>query len=315
MPRVEREENARLAHDLRQSENGDRREPNRHDRTEHRAHAPRSELLEHEKPAQDRDRNWNDEMLERRRRDRHTFDGAEHRDRRRDDPVAVQECSAEETEDDQDPAALHVGLSALLLENERHQRENAALAAVVRTHDEDDVLHRDDEHEHPHDERQHAEDVLGRGRQREFFRGEALLQRVERARADVAVDDAERSQREEREALTGGMFFDVLSLWDRRMKTAGGGSGRRQNVGSRLAGRRLRPFWRRFFRGFGAARLRSHVETAGPSRLEHKMSGAMNDAPPRTQKWVAAVRPRPILKFSVSTEGVQRPSAEFSTTS
>ena len=49
----------------------------------------------------------------------------------------------------------------LLLEDQRHQRENPTFTAVVGAHDEDDVLHRDDEHEQPDDERENPVDVLG----------------------------------------------------------------------------------------------------------------------------------------------------------
>ena len=80
-----------------------------------------------------------------------------------------------------------------LLPHQRHEREDPALAAVVGAHDEREVLERDDEGQRPEHEREHAEDVLVRGRHA-VRPGEALLQRVERARPDVAVDDAERPQ-------------------------------------------------------------------------------------------------------------------------
>ena len=58
------------------------------------------------------------------------------------------------------------------------------------------------ERQRPEDQRQHAEHVVAR--RRDAVRAvEALAQRVERAGADVAVDDAERSQSEKSEIPPG----------------------------------------------------------------------------------------------------------------
>ena len=60
------------------------------------------------------------------------------------------------------------------------------------------IFDRDDDHQRPEHERQHSEDMLGVDHL-EFVRValERLAQRVERAGADVAVDDAERAEREQ----------------------------------------------------------------------------------------------------------------------
>ena len=72
---------------------------------------------------------------------------------------------------------------------EREEREDAALAAVVGPHDEGQVLDRDHHRERPEDERQDAEEVLVRRRDA-VLAIDALAERVERARSDVAEDDA-----------------------------------------------------------------------------------------------------------------------------
>ena len=54
---------------------------------------------------QDDDRQRNDEPLERRRRDVQPFDRAEHGDRRRDHPVAVEERRAEQSQRDEESCA------------------------------------------------------------------------------------------------------------------------------------------------------------------------------------------------------------------
>jgi hypothetical protein len=83
---------------------------------------------------------------------------------------------------------------------EREQREHAALAPVVEAQDEGDVLERHDEHDRPEDQRQHAVDVRVADRKRMRAR-ERLLERVQRAGADVAEYHADRAERERGEAV------------------------------------------------------------------------------------------------------------------
>ena len=119
------------------------------------------------------------------------LDRAEHRDGRRDHAVAVEQRGAEDAQQHQRASAR--APAWLARRQQRGQREDAALAVVVGAHDEREVLDRDDQHQRPEDERQDAEHVrLGR---RDRVRSEeALAHRVERAGADVAVDDAERAE-------------------------------------------------------------------------------------------------------------------------
>jgi len=73
----------------------------------------------------------------------------------------------------------------------------AALAVVVGAHDERHVLDRHDERDRPEHERDHSvhvrQDVVWTG---VVIRREDRLQRVQRARPDVAEDDAERAERQ-----------------------------------------------------------------------------------------------------------------------
>src|SRR5581483_9598568 len=82
--------------------------------------------------------------------------------------------------------------------HERHQREDASLSAVVGAHDEDEILERDDDRQRPEDQREDADDVLA-SRRYAMVWIEALTQRVQRARADVAVDHSQRREREREE--------------------------------------------------------------------------------------------------------------------
>jgi hypothetical protein len=148
-----------------------------------------------EEPDDDGQAQRDDEVLEPRRRDREALHRAEHRDGRGDDAVAVEERRPEEPEHEQELAPP----PCLLPADEREQGEDAALAAVVGPHHEGEVLHDHDAHERPEHQRQHAEDVLGGGRHA-VGPGEALLERVQRARADVAVDHPERAEGEPRQS-------------------------------------------------------------------------------------------------------------------
>jgi hypothetical protein len=112
---------------------------------ERRSDAPGAKPLNGEQQEQNDHGDRDDHALERRRDDVQAFDRAEHGDHRRDHPVAVKQRRAEQAEpDENDPSPRQ--RTALLLKDQREKRENPALAAVVRAHDEHDVLHRDDEH-------------------------------------------------------------------------------------------------------------------------------------------------------------------------
>ena len=87
----------------------------------------------------------------------------------------------------------------LPLQHEREHRQHATLAPVVGLEDEVRYLH-DDEDERPEHQREDAVHVRG-VRRHAVLRRERLPHRVQRARADVTVDDAERREREDGESL------------------------------------------------------------------------------------------------------------------
>ena len=79
---------------------------------------------------------------------------------------------------------------------QRHQREGAALAVVVGAQDEDHVLERHDDDQRPQDQGDHPEHHLaGQGAgPAAGGGGEAFLEGIERAGADVAVDHADGAE-------------------------------------------------------------------------------------------------------------------------
>ena len=86
---------------------------------------------------------------------------------------------------------------------QRHQGQRAALAVVVGAQQDEDVFQRDDDDQRPQDQRHDAEHDVPRGIRRPPLPPAAmhgLAQRVERAGADVAVNDADAADRQAPEA-------------------------------------------------------------------------------------------------------------------
>ncbi len=123
----------------------------------------------------------------------------EHRHGRGDDPVAEEDGRAEDAQQQQ--AVAQRGPLRHRGGGQRQHRDEAAFAVVVGAQDQHDVLQRHDDRERPEHQRQHAVDVLFGERHPPV--GEDLLERVQRARADVAVHDTDGAQRERREAGSG----------------------------------------------------------------------------------------------------------------
>ncbi len=128
------------------------------------------------------------------------FDRRQHRDGRGDDSVAEEDRGAEDPHQQQPAAQL--GSVAHGCRGQRQHRDQTSLAVVVGAQDQHDVLDADDHRQRPEDHRQHAVDV-GR-RQRHVTVREDLLQGVQRAGTDIAIDHAHRAQREREQAGLGG---------------------------------------------------------------------------------------------------------------
>ena len=175
------------------AERGQHREPADHDRAECPPDKSGALPLYDEQPDQDHNRERHDGRRKRRRVGLQSFDGAEHRDRRRNRAVTIEQGGADEAHHQQFRAPCS-GLRMARVE-QRQQRDDAAFAAVVRAQDQKRVFDRDDEDQRPQDQRHHAED--GFIRQRSAMGGGlgGFLQGVEGAGADVAVDDTKGAER------------------------------------------------------------------------------------------------------------------------
>ena len=144
---------------------------------------------------QDRQRQWDDPRRELRRDDFEAFHGRQHRYRRRDHAVAVEHRRAEKPERDRRAGVPALGRQ--LPQHQCQQREDAAFAVIAGAQHDHHVLDRDDQRDRPEDHRQHAEDAR-LADARAALAADALLEGIQRAGPDVAVDHAERGQDERR---------------------------------------------------------------------------------------------------------------------
>ena len=131
------------------------------------------------------------------------FDRRQHRQRRRDHRVAIEQRAADDAEQrDRGDAAAERTL------RQRHQRQRAALAIVVGAQQDHDIFQRDHDDQRPQDQRQHADDNrFGHGALGPGGRDDRLAQRVQRAGADVAVDDADAAERQRDDAAVVPVTF------------------------------------------------------------------------------------------------------------
>ena len=186
-------EHGRRAGDAVQAERGDGQEPAEHDRPEDAADEGGALLLDGEQADQDDDGERHHGGRQRRRVDLEAFEGAQDGNRRRDGAVAVEQRGADQA-DDQEPGAPGAGLG-VAGRQQGQQGDDAAFAVVVGAQDEQRVFDRDDQDQRPQDERDDAQHRVGRDRAAVAGGAGRLLQRIERAGADVAIDDAEGAQR------------------------------------------------------------------------------------------------------------------------
>ena len=140
--------------------------------------------------------------------------------------------------------------------DQRHQAQRAALAVIVHAHDERDVFQRDDDDQRPQHQRFDAKHHFAGQRAVALRREQALLDRIKRAGADIAIDDADAAERQRPEAPpAAGRAVGRLRSRFRRLRVqshvnhckplswCGGhvaGPGRRRTVQSMENGRKWR---------------------------------------------------------------------------
>ncbi len=210
--RVQREQHLRLLDDRVDCRDRDHSEPDAHDRAEEGGDASGAARLHGKQTDQDDHGQRYDVGLEVQGDVLHAFDRRQHRERRRDHGVAVEQGAGNDAEqDDGGPAGADCALG------QRHQGQRAALAVVVGTEQDHDVFERHHDDERPQDQREHAEH---RRRRRYSLRARSrhhrLAERVERAGADIAVDDADAAECQRTE--TGGGVGVAMPIGRRRFR-------------------------------------------------------------------------------------------------
>ena len=172
------------------SEHGVDGEERHHDRAEEGRDPGRAPALRGEQENEDDDRRrqniWREigvDLLQ-------SFKSGQDGNRRRDHRVARKQRGPGDAEQKGDRRPLPK--RAL---RQRLEGQDAAFALVVGLHQEQHIFRGDDDQQRPDDERDDADD-LGRPQRGALELTERGLQRVERARADVAENDADRAERQ-----------------------------------------------------------------------------------------------------------------------
>ncbi len=173
--------------DLDDTQHRDHRKPDHEHRTEHDADAGRALELNGEQPGQKTDGDRDDGVAESRRRHMQSLHRRQHADRWRYDAVAEQQARAEH----QRPQQQRCAAPSLFMQ-QAVEREDAALAIILRAQYEKGVFDGDDDGDRPDHQRYAAKDV-GRRLRCAGPPEKQLVHRIKRRRADIAVNDTERA--------------------------------------------------------------------------------------------------------------------------
>jgi hypothetical protein len=150
MMRRECTEDLRVLGNLPGAEDTDGRKPDDHHGPEQSTDGVCPSFLHEEEGEQDAAGQRHDGGLELRAEHAEALHRTEHRNRRRDGPVAVEECRPHDDEERHARNAVPAR-GPQRVRHEREQRKDAAFAVVIRSHDECQVLHRDDHGKRPDD--------------------------------------------------------------------------------------------------------------------------------------------------------------------
>jgi hypothetical protein len=192
--RAQRDKNGRMMHERGNAQPGNGDEPDQHHGPEGAADLAGAERLHREQCDEDRDRHRQNERVQMRRGDLQAFDRREDGDRRGDGAVAVKQSRACQADGDDEGAVLTLDAE------QSHQGKDAAFAVIIDAHRHGDIFERRDDDQRPDDERKNAQHRM---LARLAGHVEHGLQCVERARADIAEDDAKRGEPHPGKAFAG----------------------------------------------------------------------------------------------------------------
>gem|GEM_PF-5908997 len=178
-------------------------EPGDHDRAEQLADLLGTVLLHQEQGHQHHQRNRHHPVVDTVERQAHALYRRQHRHRRGDHAVTIEQRSADQATDHHQCAQPRVGRRSP--PRQRSQGHGAALALVVGAQDEHHVLERHHPQQRPEDQRQDPQYAVMVDRH-PITTGKDFLQGIQRAGADIAINHPDRcheqAQRPRRTLLT-----------------------------------------------------------------------------------------------------------------
>ena len=139
-----------------QPQHGDHRKVDQHDRPKQCRHLGGPAALDHKQEHQNADHQRHHQLAHRRIVDRHAFDRTQHRHRRGNHAVAIEQRSGEHAQQDNPGGPA---LARDILVDQRQQGQAAALTLVIGPHDHRDVFDRHDDHHRPEHQADDAKQV------------------------------------------------------------------------------------------------------------------------------------------------------------
>ena len=192
--RVDRRQHLRIANDCSHTKCRNRSKPEHHDGAKDMPDLARAKPLGQKQDRQNRQCNVVLEARDTRHHHREPFDRRQHRNARRQNPISRKQRDREHADRNHNDAMplLHVPQCKYA------QRKRAALPLIVGPHDHQDVLDRDHQHQRPDEQREETEHLVPICTEAKDI-VEGSLKRVQRTRADIAVDDADGAECEQYE--------------------------------------------------------------------------------------------------------------------
>ena len=196
---MQRLQDLRLVHHVDQAGQPQGQEPDHDDRTEHPANQVGPVPLHEEQRHKNAHGDGHDIGLENRRDEFEPFHGPQNGNGWRDGTVTVEQRRTEHAKQQQ--ARAQPRAVARRIRGQGRQGQASAFATIVGAQHQQHVFQGDNQHQGPEDRRSRPDDVRGiEGHA--GARAEDLLHRIERAGANIAVDDPDRPQRQCREPWT-----------------------------------------------------------------------------------------------------------------
>ncbi len=146
--RIDRDDDVGRLGDADPAQDRDCQKPQQHHRPEGAADGGGAVVLDHEQQQQDDRGDRHRVAGEILARELEPLDGAQHRDRRRDHAVAIEQSGTYQAASDEVAVA-----AAPFRPGQRHQRQNSTLAAIVGAHHHQRIFQRNDDDQRPENQR------------------------------------------------------------------------------------------------------------------------------------------------------------------